>query len=909
METASEQIPQKHICLGLLAHVDAGKTTLSEGLLYTGGTIRKIGRVDKQDAYLDMFAYERERGITIFSKQAVLTCGDVKITLLDTPGHVDFSAETERVLQVLDYAVLVISGADGVQGHTETLWRLLKDYRIPVFVFVNKMDQPGTERGKILQELQQRLSDAVIPYEDTARFREEAAMCKEEALEEFLETGDVSDRTVCGMIEERRLFPCFFGSALKMQGVSEFLADICRLAKPRSYPREFGAKVYKIARDENGNRLTYLKVTGGSLKVKETVPVCPRNGRAKEEGREEKIDQIRIYSGARYETVPEVRAGEICAVTGLLETYPGEGLGAERMSAPARLEPVLTYRMLLPEEIGPVQILPKLRQLEEEEPLLHILWNEEHQEILLQVMGEVQTELLKRQIADRFKIAVGFDTGHIVYKETIADTAEGVGHFEPLRHYAEVHLLLEPGERGSGIVYDSVCSEDILDRNWQRLILSNLKAKQHVGVLTGSAVTDLKITLASGRAHPKHTEGGDFREAAWRAVRQGLNCAESVLLEPYYAYRLEVPEAMIGRAMTDMELKYGSIEGPEISGKTAVLTGAAPAALMQDYAKEVASYTKGTGRLHLSYGGYRECHNPEEVIAQIGYDSEADLEHPAASIFCQHGAGYYVEWDRVPEFMHLESILAGEAKEGEKERERSAPGVRRTKEEWIDAEEVDAILAKTLNANKREKSQTKKGGAASRQLTAAKASPPKSAPPGKKDTREEYLLVDGYNIIFAWEELSKLAKTNMDGARGRLLDILCNYRGMKSCHLIVVFDAYRVAGHKTEFFDYHNIHVVYTKEAETADAYIERFAHENARKYRVTVATSDGLEQIIIHGAGCLLLSAKELWQEISLMNRQIAKEHIGAGKGGRAYLFDGLSKESAKELYAAVSEDDANQT
>lgn len=905
MEDASEKRESKcpgrlseSVSIGLLAHVDAGKTTLSEGLLYAGGMIRQKGRVDKQDAHLDTYAYERERGITIFSKQAIIKLPDLTITLLDTPGHIDFSSEMERVLQALDYAVLVISGADGVQGHTVTLWNLLKAYGIPVFLFVNKMDQPGTEKKKLLEELKRQLSDGCVDFscEKTEAFMEEAAMCGEEALEIFLETERLEEKDIRRMIAERKIFPCYFGSALKQEGVAEFLQEICKYVKKKVYPQEFGAKVFKIARDEAGTRLTYLKITGGSLTVR--MPV--RNNGA---SWEEKISQIRIYSGAKYETVNEAVAGEVCAVAGLSKTYPGEGLGREASFGDSLLEPVLTYRMALPEGCDAMQMLPKLRQLEEEEPKLHLIWNETHQEILVSVMGEVQTEILKRQVLDRFGTEIDFDAGHILYKETIADVVEGVGHYEPLRHYAEVHLLLEPKERGSGLAFASNCREDDLDKNWQRLILTHLKEKEHIGVLTGSAITDMKITLVSGKAHQKHTEGGDFRQAVYRAVRQGLKQAESLLLEPYYVYRLHVPEEFVGRAMTDIKMRNGTMEGPEISDGEAFFTGRVPVACFQEYAKEMAAYTKGRGRLFFSYGGYGACHNSADVIAQIGYDDEADPDNPSSSVFCSHGAGYLVEWDRVPEFMHLESFLSGQ----KNERDAKDYGVLQSdfkEEAWLGTEEVDAILARTFDANKRRNSLKKKGYQTHRRTVASQQEETPRRKEKKEEPKEDYLLVDGYNMIFAWEELRELSKSNIDGARGRLLDLLCNYQGMKKCHLIAVFDAYRVAGHKTEIFDYHNIHVVFTKEAETADAYIEKFAHENGKKYRITVATSDGLEQIIIRGAGCLLMSASDLLAEIRQMEHAIKEEHIRQSKGSRQYLMDGMSEEVRGQMEKALKED-----
>lgn len=885
----------KHIVVGMLAHVDAGKTTLSEALLFAGGRISKMGRVDKQNSYLDTDVYERERGITIFSKQAVLKLEEVTITLLDTPGHVDFSAEMERSLQVLDYAVLVISGADGVQGHTKTLWNLLKEYQIPVFLFVNKMDQQGTDEKRLLEELRQQLSDNCISFENRKEdnFWEEVAMCSEEVLERFLDTGKLEDETVCQLIAERKLFPCYFGSALKNTGVKEFFEGLCQYTIQKIYPDEFGAKVFKITRDEAGLRLTHLKVTGGSLKVRALLSDTKY-------GWQEKVHQIRIYSGEKYEAVDEAAAGEVCVVTGLSSTYAGEGLGKEETSDMPKLNPVLTYQVLLPEGCDALTLLPKLRQLEEEDPKLHIVWNEKHQEILIRVMGEVQTEIIKRQVLDRFGVEIGFDSGHILYKETIAAPVEGVGHFEPLRHYAEVHFLMEPLERGSGLVFETDCSEDVLSKNWQRLILTHLKEKEHLGVLTGAPITDMKITLASGKAHQKHTEGGDFRQAVYRAVRQGLKQAESILLEPYYEYRLEVPEQFTGRAMTDLKMRHASMEGPKLAEGIAVLIGKAPVAALQEYVKEVTAYTKGNGKLFLSYGGYDVCSNAKEVIERIGYDAESDLDNPSASVFCGHGAGFLVEWDRVPEFMHLESILPHKEKEDLQQAVIAAQSFEEST--WLDTEEVDAILAKAYQANKRKKDISKKGYYTKKRVVSSEKDAQVYRGKKKEERGEEYLLVDGYNIIYAWEELRELSKDNMDGARGQLLDLLCNYQGMKQCQVIVVFDAYRVAGHWTEWFDYHNIHVVYTKEAETADAYIERFAHTNGKKYRITVATSDGLEQIIIRGAGCLLLSAKDLFEDmLSLV--KTAMDTASSVKKGRSFLMDQISEEVSVQIKEALKE------
>lgn len=841
------------IVVGILAHVDAGKTTLSEGMLYTSGAIRTMGRVDNRDAFLDTYALERERGITIFSKQAVFPLGTTQVTLLDTPGHVDFSPEMERTLQVLDYAILVISGADGVQGHTRTLWNLLRRYEIPTFVFVNKMDQEGTDAEVLLQELKNVLEEGCVDFsaKRDVHFYEEAAVCSEDALEEFLEIGRLKKETLQELFLDRQLFPCFFGSALRLEGVKEFAEQMQELIKVPAYPETFGAKVFKIARDEAGNRLTYLKITGGSLKVKAVI-----------EG--QKVNQIRIYSGEKYEAVNEVEAGSICAVTGLSDTYPGEGLGAEQGTYLPVLEPVLNYQVIPTEGDDPILLLPKLRELEEEEPQLHIVWEEALQEIHVQLMGEVQLEVLKTLIYERFGAEVEFGQGNILYKETIQNTVEGVGHFEPLRHYAEVHLLLEPGEPGSGVQCMSVCSEDLLDRNWQRLILTHLMETEHRGVLTGAPITDIRITLVSGKAHLKHTEGGDFRQAVYRAVRQGLKQADSVLLEPYYEYRLELPSENVGRAMTDIERMHGTFGLPQTEADRTILTGMAPVSTMRDYQKEVHAYTRGNGTLQCTLKGYAPCHNTEEVLAATGYDSERDTLHPTGSVFCAHGAGFLVPWYEVKEYMHLPSIMQEKPSDSSEEKQ-TAYRVSKETDAWIDTEEVDRIIAQSVGANKKQKTLPKKKVPEYYKSTSK---------PKKQEVREEYLLVDGYNVIFAWEDLKDLAQVSIDGARGKLLDVLCDYQGMKKCNLIVVFDAYRVQGHKTEISTYHNIHVVFTKEAETADQYIEKFAHENGKKYNVTVATSDGLEQIIIRGQGCRLLSARELKDEIERTKKTLFEEH-----------------------------------
>ncbi|MCM1162593.1 MAG: TetM/TetW/TetO/TetS family tetracycline resistance ribosomal protection protein [Roseburia sp.] len=874
----------KQLTIGILAHVDAGKTTLSEAILYESGSIHSMGRVDKKNAFLDTHALEKERGITIFSKQAVFSLKDMQITLLDTPGHVDFSAEMERTLSVLDYAILVINGADGIQAHTRTLWQLLKRYRIPVFLFVNKMDQRGTQQEALLKQLKEKLDEGCMDFRGKTEpsFYENIAMCDEEALEQFLETEKLETEIIKRLIGERKLFPCFFGSALKLEGVRELLDDIEAYMKPPAYPEEFGARVFKIARDDRGNRLTFMKITGGRLKVR-SVPAENL----------EKVTQIRIYSGEKYTVVDEAEAGTVCAVTGLSETRPGKGLGMEAAVFCPILEPVLTYQMKLPPDCDENVMLSKLEQLEEEQPELHILWDEQLKEIQLRLMGEVQIEIVKRLILERFGVEVEFGAGNIVYKETIEEWAEGVGHYEPLRHYAEVHLLLEAGESGSGLQFAAQCSEELLGRNWQRLVLTHLEEKEHKGVLTGSPITDMKITLIGGRAHQKHTEGGDFRQASYRAVRQGLKEAKSVLLEPYYEFRLEVPEKAIGRAMSDIERMHGSFLPFQSDGEMAVLTGFAPAASMNGYQKEVNTYTKGQGRLSCTLKGYEPCHNQEEIIEAMNYDPERDMENPTDSIFCAHGAGFSVKWDKVKDYRHVESQLEREAHI--EDEITKLPKQEPVEEKWIGTEEIDAILERTYHANKKEKGKP----TGRKEAVVLKSSPPK-----KQEPKEEYLLVDGYNVIFAWKELAELAEVSIDGARGRLLDILCNYQAIKKCSLIAVFDAYRVKGHRTEITDYHNIHVVYTKEAETADQYIEKFAHENGRKYRVTVATSDGLEQIIIRGQGCSLISARELQEEIRQANEGICREYVQNQQGNRQYLLDSLTEE-VKEQIESIKEQD----
>lgn len=880
----------ENIVMGILAHVDAGKTTLSEGMLYLSGTVRKLGRVDHKDAFLDTYSLERDRGITIFSKQAVFSLGNRRINLLDTPGHVDFSAEMERTLQVLDYAVLVISGADGVQGHTETLWKLLKLYEIPTFIFINKMDQPGTDRESLLTELKERLDEGCIVFGKGKNVEslEEIAMTDEAVLDYFMEHETVRNEDICRLIRERKIFPCYFGSALKLDGVQELLAGFEEYMKPFDGKKEFGARVFKISRDDKGERLTFLKVTGGKLVVK--MPI----------NKEEKINQIRIYSGAKYEAVNEVEAGGVCAVTGLSSSYIGQGLGVEKGTAAPFLEPVLTYQMILPEGADTTKVLRELKQLEEEEPLLNIVWNPALEEIHVQLMGEVQTEILKTMIAERFHLDVEFGTGKIVYKETIKSPVVGVGHYEPLRHYAEVHLKMEPLEAGSGLVFDTDCSEDVLDRNWQRLILTHLQEREHPGVLTGAPITDMKITIVAGRAHLKHTEGGDFRQATYRAVRQGLKSAESLLLEPWYSFVLEVPSEQVGRAMSDIGQMNGSFEGPEAEDKQGMvrLTGTAPASEMRDYQREVWAYTKGRGRITLTLKGYEPCHNAEEVIEEIGYDSERDVDNPTGSVFCVHGAGFLVKWDEVPEYMHIKEDFLAE-KPGIEQDEMMAVQMGNHcnysggySSSYDDDPELLTIMEREFGSKQKERerySSYRKQTVSTpvRHTTVIKENEPK----------KEYLLVDGYNIIFAWEELNELAKASIDAARNKLMDILSNYQGFIGCTLILVFDAYKVKGNQGEVQKYHNIYVVYTKEAETADQYIEKTTHEIGRKYKVTVATSDALEQVIVMGQGAYRISARDFYEEVERTEKQIREINERERGEKRNYLLDYARKEDAREM------------
>lgn len=890
------------LTIGILAHVDAGKTTLAESILYLTGSIRKLGRVDHQDAFLDTYELERERGITIFSKQAEFRLGEREVTLLDTPGHVDFSAEMERTLQVLDYAILVISGADGVQGHVQTLWRLLKQYEIPVFLFINKMDQPDTNEKALMEELTKRLDEKCINFSgglETEEAKENLAVCDEAVLEHYLESGEIQKEEIINLIAKRKVFPCYFGSALKIQGVEEFLRGIETFTRECAYPEEFGARVFKIARDAQGNRLTYLKITGGSLKVKMLLSNEKEAGEGKEELWEEKAEQIRIYSGNSFEAVKEAKAGIVCAVTGLSHTYCGQGLGIEAHTFLPVLEPVLTYKIELPEECNVHSMLIKLKELEEEEPQLHIVWDERLQEIHAQVMGEVQIEILKRMIWERYQTEVEFGSGKIVYKETIEDCVEGVGHFEPLRHYAEVHLKLEPAERGTGLHFFADCSEDLLDRNWQRLVLTHLEERMHKGVLTGSEITDMRITLVSGRAHLKHTEGGDFRQATYRALRQGLKKAKSVLLEPVYEFRLELPADKVGRAMADIQKMYGEFQLSDSEGEYSVVTGFAPVSLMRDYQKEVMAYTSGHGRLFCTLKGYMPCHNADEVIEEMNYDSESDLENPTGSVFCAHGAGFIVPWYEVEDYMHLELQTSMQ-----KQVEEEIPMPKRTpqeaeaylKEGVQNEEELRAIFERTYGAVKRERQGWERVSKRNpnRNPSVRSSETENTRKEKKREPIKEYLLVDGYNIIFAWEDLNELSKINIESARNKLMDRLSNYQGYKKMTLILVFDAYKVKGNPGSVMKYHNIYVVYTKEAETADQYIEKTVHEIGRKYQVTVATSDALEQVIILGQGGNRLSAANLLEEVEAVEAEISKKVQKKTPKEKNYLFDHLDEEMA---------------
>lgn len=851
------QAQTRSIVLGVLAHVDSGKTTLSEAMLYRAGVIRKLGRVDHRDAFLDTDALERARGITIFSKQALLDAGQTHITLLDTPGHVDFSAEAERTLQVLDYAVLVISGPGGVQSHTETLWQLLRRYRIPTFVFVNKMDLPGPTRAELLEQLNRRLGEGFVDFGADPAARDEAlALCDERLMDAWLEQGALEDGQILPAIARRHVFPCWFGSALRLDGVDPLLEGLDRFTRPAPALSAFGAAVFKVSQDEQGARLTWLRVTGGELKVKDLL-----SGEGPEGPWAEKANQLRLYSGTKYTLAERVGPGQVCAVTGLTQCRPGQGLGAQRDSEAPALEPVLSYQVLLPEGADAHAALDKLRRLEQEDPQLHVVWNETLGQIHLQLMGEIQLEVLRTLLAQRFGLEVSFGPGGILYKETITEPIEGVGHYEPLRHYAEVHLKLEPLPPGSGMQYAADCREEVLDKNWQRLVLTHLEEKQHLGVLTGAPLTDMKITLIAGKAHLKHTEGGDFRQATYRAVRQGLMMGKSQLLEPWYSFRLEVPAENIGRAITDIQRREGTFDPPETGLETAVLTGTAPVATLRDYPVELAGYTHGRGRISLTPVGYRPCHNAAQVIAESGYQPQHDLDNPADSVFCAHGAGFVVSWADVRSHMHVDS---GWGKSQRPADAAPAPSPRRAAAYRATLEE-DAELMKIFE----------------RTYGPIKRDPLAAFRPVKKTERPdfaaqswtiapEYLLVDGYNLIFAWEELSALAKQSLDAARTRLADILCNYQGYKKCVVILVFDAYRVPGSPGAIEQYHNIHIVYTKEAETADMYIERVTHEIGKQRRVRVVTSDGAEQIIILGHGALRVSSRLFQQEVEEVEREI---------------------------------------
>ncbi len=849
----------KHICIGILAHVDSGKTTLSEGLLYASGALRKLGRVDHGDAFLDTDALERERGITIFAKQAMLTVGEREFTLLDTPGHVDFSAEMERTLSVLDYAVLVISGSDGVQSHTRTLWRLLARYEVPTFLFINKMDLAGTDKSALMERLTQTLSAECVDFSAPPQERDEAlALCDEAALESLLERGSIDDSLISKMIKSRKVFPCFFGSALKMDGVEDFLSALARFTVAPEYPSEFGAKVFKISRDAQGGRLTWLKVTGGALRVK-----APLSYRAQNQDYQEKADQLRLYSGIKFRTLEKADAGSVVAVTGLSHSYVGLGLGTEAEASAPLLQPVLTYQLVLPDGADAHSALTKLRELEEEDPMLRIVWDERYGQIHVQLMGKIQLEILRRRILDRFGLAVTFGEGSIVYRETIASPVLGMGHFEPLRHYAEVQLLIEPLPRGTGIQLASSLATDALDLNWQRLIFTHLLEREHAGVLTGSALTDVRFTLVAGRAHLKHTEGGDFRQATYRAVRQGLMQAESLLLEPYYDFRLEVPAECVGRAMTDLQNMGGTVDPPQSVGENTVLTGYAPVRTLRDYFTDVAAYTRGRGQLSCAVRGYETCQNQDEIVALLGYDAERDTDNPASSVFCDHGGSITIPWNEVAQHVHCDSGIHFDKEETE---EKSAPPPRRgvgAGSAYAADKELQEIFERTY-------------GKVERRAFEPAKKPARTSLADHYDVTihsedTEYLLVDGYNIIFAWDELQRLAAQDIAAARGALIDILANYQGFRKCRVIVVFDAYKVKGNPGSVQTVHGIKVVYTKEAETADTYIERATYELRRERRVRVATSDGPEQVIILGHGALRVSARAFHAEVEAAEGQIS--------------------------------------
>ena len=839
---------ENHTVLGIVAHVDAGKTTLSEAMLYLSGKIKKLGRVDHRDSFLDTHSLERQRGITIFSKQAQIRLERHSVTLLDTPGHVDFAAEAERSMQVLDEAVLVISAAGGVQAHTETLWRLMERYDLPCFLFVTKMDLPNPGREELMAQLQKRLSPSCLDFTlPEGELYEQIALSDEEAMEEYLAEGRISQETIRTLIAGRRLFPCFFGSGLKTEGVEDFLRALDGLIPEKDYGRDFAARVYKIARDAQGKRLTYMKITGGELKVRSPIRYRDEKGNVLEE----KVSQIRIYSGMKYEAVDSVVPGQVCAVLGLSGCWPGQGLGAEADAAAAVLEPVLSYRVILPKGCDPALMLPKMQQLGQEDPQLHVRWNEKLSEISVQLMGKVQTEVLKSLVKERFDVDIQLDTGRILYKETIANTVEGVGHFEPLRHYAEVHLILEPLPRGSGIVLDSVCSEDLLDRNWQRLILTHLQEKPHLGVLTGSPITDVKISLAAGKAHDKHTEGGDFRQATYRAVRQGLMQAESRLLEPWYRFEMAVPQEQIGRAINDVRAMNGEFEAPEEAGELTLLRGSAPVAAMNGYMEELVAYTRGRGRLSLRSDGYKPCPEPEAVIAAIGYDAESDVENTADSVFCSHGAGVNIKWDKVKDYMHLESCLRPKGAEA------AIPAPRYPIS--IDERELEAIM-------------TREFGPIKRPMYRAAERNEAPVPPVERQNKKEYLIIDGYNLIFAWDELKNLARERLDLARTRLMDMLSNYAGFTQSELVLVFDGFRTPGNPGSRQAYHNIHVVFTRDGETGDAYIEKIANEIGKNYSVRVITSDNLIRLSALRSGVLRCSSGEFIHQLEWTLNQMAE-------------------------------------
>ena len=848
MGEVSQNNQKKPLCAALIAHVDAGKTTLSEALLYVNGARRVLGRVDHADAYLDTHDLERQRGITIFSKQAMLETTNRSVTLVDTPGHVDFAAETERVLPILDCAVLVISGTSGIQAHTVTLWKLLERYEVPTFLFISKMDLPGADKEALLGKLQEQLSAGCVDFsQGFDQIAEAAAMCDEALLETYLETGTVTEGNIRQLIAARRLFPCCFGAGLKLEGVEEFLSVLDTFAPEKDYPETFGGKIYKISRDAQGNRLTWLKVTGGSLKVRQTLRYTTEKG----DPLEEKAIQLRLYSGEKFTAPETVHSGQLCAVTGLTATRIGQGLGFEQAAQAPVLEPVMTYRMVLPKGCDPLTALPKLRQLEEEDPQLHILWDDRLKQIHVQIMGKVQLEVLRSVVSQRFGMEITLDSGRIYYKETIANSVEGVGHFEPLRHYAEAHILLEPLPQGSGLVYDTVCSTDVLDWAYQKLIISHLAEKQHRGVLTGAPITDMKLTLLVGKAHLKHTEGGDFRQATYRAVRQGLMQAQSVLLEPWYRFTLILPTEQVGRAITDIRAMSGEFDAPEAVGTTSVLKGRIPAAELGDYADQLAAYTQGRGQLQVALEGYAPCHNQAEVVAAAEYDPEADLENTPDSVFCAHGAGFTVKWHQVPEYMHLESGL--------KKEKIVEPTI--ISRQHIDDRELEAIMEREFGPIKRPQYYAPANRPAKEEITIR---PPK----------ESALIVDGYNIIFAWEELAQMAQSDLDAARRHLCDALCSYAGYKKCRLVLVFDGYKVKGNPGEKEQFAGIQLVYTKEGQTADAYIESLVDKIGKNYAVRVATSDGLVQLSSLRSGVLRMSARELKEEVELAKAEMRKQY-----------------------------------